>query len=129
MRCSFAEWQRVIETYPCYLSTAEAMHVHDLGMQCLHFYHASACVAASQSKLRWLVIPKLHIFHHLTQDVLVNYQNCRAVHCYSGEDFMGFIKKVCISTCTAQNMEERVLKRVLLKLMACCPAEVSELAQ
>ena len=62
-------------------------------------------------------------------DVLVNFQNCRAFHCYSGEDFMGILKKLCISTCTTQNMEERVLKRMLVKLMACSPAEVAELAQ
>ena len=117
----------MIEIYPYYLSTAQAKHVHDLGMQCIHFYHVSAVVAASQSKLRWLVIPKLHLFHHMTLDVVVNFHNCRAFHCYSGEDFMGYIKKLCASTCTASNMEERVLKRWLVKVLACCRAEVDDL--
>ena len=129
VRCSFAEWQRVIEIYPYYLSAAEARHVHDLGMQSLHFYLASACVAANQSKLRWLVIPKMHLYHHLSLDVVVNSQNCRAFHCFSGEDFMGFLKKLCISTCTNEKMEERVLKRALVKLISCSHKEVAGLAK
>ena len=126
-RCSWAEWQRLSELYPRYLNDAQASHLHDLGMQCIHLYNFSAAVAATQGRLRWHVLPKLHIFHHMILDLPLNFQNVRAFHCFSGEDYMGFLKQICLSTCTASNMEKRVLKRALLKCMAQCKASISAL--
>lgn len=127
VRCSFAEWQNIIETYPPYLTAQQASHVHQLTFQCTHFYHVSACIAANQSKLHWLIIPKMHLLNHMALDVLVNFQNVRAYHNFTGEDFMGILKKIAISTCTTSNMEERVLKRALLKCVTGCRNEVAEL--
>ena len=127
IRCSFAEWQNVIEGYPPYLTREQATHVHQLTMQCIHFYNVSACVAASQDELHWLVIPKIHVLHHLALDVTKHFYNIRAFHCYSGEDYMGFLKKIAVSTCTTHNMEERVLKRALLKCVTGCSNEVAKL--
>ncbi|CAK9047507.1 Kinase D-interacting substrate of 220 kDa [Durusdinium trenchii] len=56
---SFAEWQRLTEEYPYYLTATQAQGLHDLGKLCLHMYHLAAAVAAMQGKLRWLVLPKL----------------------------------------------------------------------
>lgn len=125
--CSWAEWQRLSELYPRYLNDAQANHLHDLGMQCIHLYNFSAAVAATQGQLRWLILPKLHIFHHMILDLPVNFQNVRPFHCFSGEDYMEFLKQVCLSTCTASNMEKRVLKRALLKCMAQCHTSISAL--
>lgn len=126
-RCSWAEWQRLSELYPRYLNDAQANHLHDLGMQCIHLYNFSAAVAATQGQLRWLILPKLHIFHHMILDLPVNFQNVRPFHCFSGEDYMECLKQVCLSTCTASNMEKRVLKRALLKCMAQCHTSISAL--
>ena len=93
VRCSFAEWQNVIETYPPYLTAQQASHVHQLTFQCIHFYYVNACIAANQSKLHWLIIPKMHLLNHMALDVLKNFQNVRAYHNFSGEDFMGILKR------------------------------------
>ena len=88
-------------------------------------YHLAAAVAAMQGKLRWLVLPKLHLLHHICDDLLVNFLNPRAFHCFSGESYMGFVKKVCQATCMATNMEARVLKRTLLKVLTGCRDEIT----
>ena len=58
-------------------------------MQCIHLYHVCACVAAYQFNLRWLVQPKIHLFHHMALDLPSNLLNIRAFHCLSGEDYGG----------------------------------------
>ena len=118
-----------MEEYPRYLTKDQAFHLHHLAMQCIHLYHVSACVAACQFNLRWLVLPKVHLFHHMALDVVSNFQNMRAFHCFSGEDYMGILKKVAASTCTASNMEERVLKRALLKCITSCRKEVATIGR
>ena len=115
-RCSWAEFQHVSEVYPRYLTRDQAAHLHQLALQCIHLYHVSACVAACQFNLRWLVLPKIHLFHHMALDVPSNFLNIRVFHCFSSEDYMGI---QAASTCTASNMEERVLKRALQSVSTC----------
>ena len=93
LRCGFAEWQRLTEVFPYYLALERAQRLHALGIQNLHFLHVSAMVAVLQNKLRWLVLPKSHVYDH-----------------------------VCTSM--APNMEERGLKRSLLKVVIACHAEI-----
>ena len=125
MRCIFAEWQRATEVFPFYLTQQEAATIHDLGIQCLHLFHVAAHIALQQSQLRWQILPKMHIFHHMCLDVLEDFYNPRAVHCFSGESFMGFVKAVCQATNMAPNMEERVLRRTLLKVVTGSSEEVA----
>ena len=122
LRCGFAEWQRLTEVFPYYLTLERAQRLHALGIQNLHFLHVSAIVAVLQNKLRWLVLPKSHLYDHVCADVLATLQNPRAYHCFSGESYMGFLKCLCQATSMAPNMEERVLKRSLLKVVTACHA-------
>ena len=110
--------------FPYYLTLERAQRLHALGIQNLHFLHVSAIVAVLQNKLRWLVLPKSHLYDHVCADVLATLQNPRAYHCFSGESYMGFLKCLCQATSMAPNMEERVLKRSLLKVVTACHAEI-----
>ena len=91
-------------------------------------FHLAAHTAFQQLQLRWQILPKLHIFNHLCLDVLEDFYNPRAFHCFSGESFMGFVKTVCQATNMAPNMEERVLRRTLLKVVTGCSEEVAGFA-
>ena len=126
LRCGFAEWQRLTEVFPYSLTLERAQRLHVLGIQNLHFLHVSAMVAVLQNKLRWLVLPKSHVYDHVCADVLATLQNPRAYHCFSDESYMGFLKCLCQATSTsmAPNMEERGLKRSLLKVVTACHAEI-----
>ena len=128
-RCTFAEWQRLTEIYPAhYLTSSQGQKLHDLALQGCHFWLAAAWEAYNQGKQRWAVIPKLHLFHHMALDCKRWRYNCRAHHCFSGEDYMGYLKSVVQATSTGPKMEERTLKRALLKVVAKAPAEVSNFA-
>ena len=118
-RCSFAEWHRLSEIYPShYLTPAQGQKLFEVASQGCHFWHAAAWEAIAQNKLRWAILPKLHLYEHMALDCKVDLYNVRAHHCFSGEDYMGYLKKVVISTITGPNMEERTLKRALLKVVA-----------
>lgn len=120
-RCSFAEWQNVSERLPRYLTREQAHELRDLGFQCCHLYIFAAQLSWGQGQLRFLITPKLHLFHHMTIDVGNDLLNPRAFHCFSGEDFMGFCKQVVQSTPQGTNLEVRVLKRALIKVMSLTP--------
>ena len=126
LRCGFAEWQRLTEVFPYSLTLERAQRLHALGIQNLHFLHVSAMVAVLQNKLRWLVLPKSHVYDHVCADVLATLQNPRAYHCFSDESYMSFLTCLCQATSTsmAPNMEERGLKRSLLKVVTACHAEI-----
>lgn len=118
LRCSFAEWQRLSEIYPRRLSFEQGQSLHDVGIQALHFHHAAAWFARGQRKLRYLITPKFHVFHHLCLDAVKELWNPRACHNFSGEDYIGYLKAVVVSTNTADKLEVRVLRRALLKAVA-----------
>lgn len=127
LRTSFAEWQNVTERFPRYLSAEQATDLKNLGIQCCHFFFLSAQIAAGQNQLRWLILPKLHIFVHVSLDVGRERYNPRSYHCFSGEDFMGYLKLVAQSTPKAERFEERMLKRSLLKVVTSTPAALERL--
>eukprot|EP00435_Cladocopium_sp_Y103_P039724 s1915_g10.t1 len=124
---SFAEWQNMAERFPRYLNAEQATALKDLGIQCCHFFFLSAQVAAGQSQLRWLIIPKLHIFVHICLDVERERYNSRSYHCFSGEDYMGYLKLVAQSSPKQERFEERMLKRSLLKVITSTPAALERL--
>lgn len=129
-RCTFAEWQRCTEVFPAnYLSRSQSDTLHDLAMQGCHMWYAAAWEACNQQKLRWLILPKMHLFHHMALDCKRHMYNVRGHHCFSQEDFMGILKKIVQSTSCGPKMEERTLKRALLKVVAATPSEVSKLAR
>lgn len=64
------------------------------------------------------MIPKAHWFIHMSVDAHRQLYNPRFLHCFSGEDYMGFLKQVMVSTSTGGRVEERTLKRALLKAVA-----------
>lgn len=117
IRCSFAEWQRLLECFPCYLNNEQGQQLRDLGLQCCHFYAAASWISNLQGRLRWLVIPKLHLLNHLASDSSIELYNPRFYHNYSGEDYMGYLKKIVFQT-QGPGMAIRVLKRSMLKLQA-----------
>ncbi|CAK9015797.1 unnamed protein product [Durusdinium trenchii] len=127
--CTFAEWQRLTELFPImYLTSSQSQQLHDLALQGCHFWLAAAWEASHQGLLRWLVLPKLHLYNHMALDCKRWKCNVRSYHCFSGEDYMGYLKKVVQSTSTGVKMEERALKRSLLKVVATAPAEISNLS-
>ena len=96
LRCSFAEWQRLTEVFPAkYLSRSQGEALHDLALQCCHFWYAAAWEACNQQKLRWLILPKMHLFHHMALDCKRHRYNVRGHHCFSQEDFYGDPEKNC----------------------------------
>lgn len=101
---------------PIKLVREEADRLHDLGIQCCHFLHASACEAASQSRVRWLVLPKLHVFHHMNLDLRRELWNPRGYHNFSGESYMKVLKAVYSRANTGARVAERVLKRTMLRV-------------
>ena len=103
------------------MTQEQAWRLRDLGFQCLHLYIFAAQVSASQGQLCFLVVPKLHVFNHMCIDLGRDLLNPRAFHCFGGEDYMGFCKQVVQSTPMGQNLEIRVLKRALLKVMSITP--------
>ena len=111
--------------FPYSLTLERAQRLQAFGIQNLHFLHVSAMVAVLQNKLRWLVLPKSHVYDHVCADVLATLQIPRAYHCCD-ESYMGFLKCLCQATSTsmAPNMEERGLKRSLLKVVTACHAEI-----
>ena len=115
------------EEYGKYLTQAEGDRLYQLALQSCHCWNAAACEANHQAKLRWLILPKLHILCHLGIDSRNLLYNSRFYHCFAQEDFMGFVKQVVCSTSTGPRMEERTLKRTLLKVLSSNPAEVSTL--
>ena len=115
------------EEHGRYLTQAEGDHLYQLALQSCHCWNAAACEANHQAKLRWLILPKLHILCHLGIDSRNLLYNSRFYHCFAQEDFMGFVKQVVCSTSTGPRMEERTLKRTLLKVLSSNPAEVSTL--
>ena len=120
MRCSFAEWQRLLELFPGYLSAEQGKQLRDLGLQCCVFYDAAGWVSCVQKKLRWLAIPKIHQMDHLSCDCEVERFSPRMFHNYGGEDFMGHLKAIVFQT-QGPGMAIRVLRRCMLKLQAAKP--------
>lgn len=76
--------------------------------------------AASMSELSWVLLPKMHLFDHMNQDLRVEAYNPRWFHNFGGEDYMGVLKAVC-SKCAGQGMAIQVLRRTLLRLVAAKP--------
>ena len=98
-----------------------------IGHTMLPLFFLSAQIAAGQNQLRWLILPKLHIFVHVCLDVGREKYNPRSYHCFSGEDYMGYLKLVAQSTPKAERFEERMLKRSLLKVITSTPAALERL--
>ena len=48
--------------FPYSLTLERAQRLQAFGIQNLHFLHVSAMVAVLQNKLRWLVLPKSHVY-------------------------------------------------------------------
>ena len=115
-RCAFAQWQLMHESMGQYLTPEQANSLHEVGMAALHFYGAAAHEAASQNKMRMLLIPKAHIYEHILRDGVRELYNCRFFHNFGSEDFMKSLKSTCIA-CAGANMEIKVLKRSLLKIV------------
>lgn len=86
-------------------------------MTAMSFYLAAANKAASMSKFAFLITPKLHTYHHLLLDARRECYNMRWFHCFSGEDYMGSLKPLCIA-CAGSGMSLRVLRRTLLRVVA-----------
>lgn len=103
---------------PRYLTTEQAYELRDLGLQCCHLFVFAAQVAAAQNKMSFLIIPKLHMFHHVCLDLGQDQLNPRAFHNFSGEDYMGYLKKIVQISPQGQNLSYRVLKRSLIKVMS-----------
>lgn len=76
--------------------------------------------------MRWLILPKMHLFHHIGLDIGKERVNPRAYHCFSGEDYMGYLKQVAQSTPKLEKFEERMLKRALLKVVTSTPAALAK---
>ena len=98
------------------LSSEEANKLYETGIQALHCLNAAACEANSQGILRFLIVPKVHIFNHLCIDAKKERYNCRGYHNFSGESYMKVLKLIFRTCNTGPRVEERVLKRTLLKV-------------
>ena len=125
LRVSFADWQNLCEKSPQYLSTVQALDLYRAGMTALHFMMAASNQAASLKGFSWLILPKTHVFHHLLLDAKRELYNVRWYHNFSGEDFVGALKKTCM-TCCGTGMPLRVLKRTLLRIVCGNVKEVDE---
>ena len=116
LRVSFAEWQNLCERLPQYLSPEQGVDLHFAGITAIHSFMAAANHAASLKVFSWLVLPKMHVFHHLQLDIQRELYNCRYFHNFSGEDFVGALKATCMKCC-GPGMPLRVLKRTLLRVV------------
>ena len=55
---------------------------------------------------------------HMCVDCARDQLNPRAFHTFSGEDYMGYLKRVAQFTPCGRNFEHRLLKRSFLKMMS-----------
>lgn len=104
------------EVMPIRLTPVDANHLHEMGLQCLHCLNAVASEALSQGLCRWFVLPKVHLFHHMAIDTKREQWNPRGYHNFSGESYMGILKKMVIMANRGPKLEERILRRALLRL-------------
>ena len=65
---------------------------------------------------RWKYIPKLHVVHHLLEDMKVSLVNCRFTHCFKDEDNVGLVKRLAVRVHKGNLFEYRILTRWLLRL-------------
>lgn len=128
LRCYWAHWQNLLEGYPQYLSEDEANNLSECGQSALLCFLAAANEAVAQSVFAWIILPKLHVFHHVCMDISIERYSPRYFHCFSGEDFMGTIKVAC-ARCAGTGMSLRVLKRSLLRLFSSKQSDVDALGQ
>lgn len=116
LRAAFAHWHDRCESLGQYLTQDEADTLFDEGMTALRFYLAAANKAASVGKFAFLMIPKMHTYHHLLLDAKKECYNMRFFHCFAGEDFVGSIKALAVA-CVGTEMSRNVLRRTLLKIV------------
>ena len=112
--------QHLCESFGQYLTDQEAAELARTGLDALHLYLGASMQAASMSLFSWVLLPKMHIFDHLNQDLKAEAYNPRWFHNFGGEDFMGVLKAVC-SQCAGEGMSIQVLRRTLLRLVTAKP--------
>ncbi|CAE7241947.1 unnamed protein product, partial [Symbiodinium sp. CCMP2456] len=71
--------------------------------------------ASSHSLLRWKVLPKLHVFKHLNEDMLATLISARSYHAFVDEDCVLQWKKLVLNM-SSNALEEKMLLRYLLRL-------------
>lgn len=109
-------WFDAVERAGRYLTRAEADTIYNYGFSFLKTYQRLGVESVLNGSRRWKYIPKLHVVHHLLEDMKFSLVNCRFTHCFKDEDNVGLVKRLAVRVHKGNLFEYRILTRWLLRL-------------
>ena len=106
-----------------FLTDAEIDRLEGAGKLFCLAYQNLSMHAHRRGVLMWNVVPKMHFFCHIIDDLRKERVNPRFNHCFCDEDFVGRIARIAGVT-HRNSMNRRTLDRYLCKIHACWDAAV-----
>ena len=109
-----AEWDRQCRAHGRFIPQDVCDTLAALTEKILVLYNYLACFSIALGKCLYHLIPKLHMFSHIGYDMC--YQaNPRSVHCYSDENMVGKVKRIC-ERCHARTVAFRCVSRYVIMI-------------
>ena len=118
---ALSAFQDRLEGTTRYLTQTEAADLHQRGLQFLELSKGAHNLASASNKMRWLILPKNHVFEELLVGMSQNLYSCRYFHNFSEEDLMGSLKTSC-RRYPLNSLEQNVLRNSLINLVAASKA-------
>ena len=114
-------WFDRLARFPRYLSQAQGTEVSNFGFRFLRLYRQLAILAVLRGVARWRLLPKVHPFRHMNEDMRDRLYNYRYCHTFKDEDNVGVCKKLAERVAKGDLMEYRIMTRFLLRVGSWVP--------
>lgn len=114
-------WLDRLARFPRLLSQPQGDEISKLGFQFLRLYKRLAVLGIMKKAARWRMLPKLHPFRHMNEDMKKHRYNMRYCHTFKDEDNVGVMKKLAEKVVKGDIMEMRILTRFLLRVGSWVP--------
>ena len=116
-------WFDRLARFPRLLSQAQGNEISNFGFRFLRLYRQLAILSVLRSVARWRLLPKVHPFRHMNEDMRHRLYNYRYCHTFKDEDNVGVCKKLAERVAKGDLMEYRIMTRFLLRVGSWVPWE------
>ena len=114
-------WFDRLARFPRLLSQAQGNEISNFGFRFLRLYRQLAILSVLRSVARWRLLPKVHPFRHMNEDMRNRLYNYRYCHTFKDEDNVGVCKKPAERVAKGDLMEYRIMTRFLLRVGSWVP--------
>ena len=115
-------WFDRLARFPRYLTQEQGKEISGFGFRFLRLYRQLAIRGVVKRVARWRLLPKLHPFRHMNEDMAKHLYNYRYCHTFKDEDNVGICKKLAERVAKGDLMEYRIITRFLLRVGSWVPS-------